>query len=280
MTASGIKRALELYGQALQKQWSSPQDLECAARLYLEAAHLGFAGAQNNLGDLYERGISITQSDVSAVYWYTRAAERGEPTAYLSLATILSRVASDEATLVEAFKFSILARLMLPDGGNKDLAQLLQGMLMERLSEQARDTAYELVKAWEPLFQEEFLIGDSPAFTDGFAPNTETIEDEPPNEPALAFDVLWNYCKSNGRVVPRSWDKFYKLLANKRQLPTGGWQPPLPLILAAWHETSPLEKHLRFKVHVEWGCNQGQIHEIAEFLIALAEDDWYHFGEL
>ena len=278
MTTSGSERALELYEQALQKQWSNPKDLETAARLYLEAAHLGFAGAQNNLGDLYDRGQSLPQSDVSAVYWYTRAAERGEPTAYLSLAAILSKTASDEAMLIEALKFATLARLMLSDGGNKDVAQVLQGLLMERLSSEARKAAYDLVEAWVPLFQEENLLSDSPAFTGSL--ETATDEAAEGNLNDVTFESLWKYCSSEGRAVPKDWSKFYKMLANKQQLPTGRWEPALPLILAAWHVTSALDKHLRFKEHVEWGCAHGQAQEIGSYLMSLNEDQWYHFGEL
>lgn len=94
------------------------------------------------------------------------------------------------------------------------------------------------------------------------------------------FQALWSFCTSNERVVPRDWNKLYKKLANKRQLASGGWEPSLPLILAAWHLTMPLEKHLRFKEHIEWASDQGQLAEIGAYLRSLDEEDWYHYGEL
>ena len=65
-------------------QWGENPDPEEALRHYQTSADLGFAGAQNNLCDHYERGEVVPQSDVGAVYWYSRAAERGEPTVHLT----------------------------------------------------------------------------------------------------------------------------------------------------------------------------------------------------
>ena len=61
------------------------------------------------------------------------------------------------------------------------------------------------------------------------------------------FESLWEYCTANGRAIPRDWHKLYEMLANKRQKPSGGWIPSLPLILAAWDATMPIEKQLRFE---------------------------------
>jgi len=96
------------------------------------------------------------------------------------------------------------------------------------------------------------------------------------------FKTLWDYCCSNNRIIPKvdNWNKLYDMLANKKQKPSGGWEPPLPLILAAWHETMPIEKHLRFKEHVQWAVDNNQADEISVFLHSLKEEDWYHFGEI
>ncbi len=278
MTKNNVAR--QLYQDALEKQWGRERDTDAAVPLYRASSDLGFAGAQNNLGDLYDRGYAVSQSDIAAVYWYTRAAERGEPTAYLSLASIMSKGQADEALLIEALKFSILAHSMLPEGGNKDLAQLLKCMLMVRLSEEACCKAYELVKDWEPLFQEEYLLSDSPAFAGLAGEHIQNKKSGNRFDGALSLDLIWHYCTSNKRVIPKNWEKFYQMLSNKRQLPSGAWEPSLPLILAAWHETSPLDKQLRFREHVEWAYQQGQMVEIDAYLRSLSEEDWYHFGEL
>lgn len=93
------------------------------------------------------------------------------------------------------------------------------------------------------------------------------------------FESLWNYCTSNGRAIPRDWHKLYEMLANKRQKPSGGWTPSLPMILAAWDVTTPIEKQLRFKDHIQWAHEHGQLGEIGRYLRSLPEDQWYHLGD-
>jgi len=99
-------------------------------------------------------------------------------------------------------------------------------------------------------------------------------------DPLETFDSLWEYCSSLNRAVPKDWQKLYEMLANKRQNLSGGWEPPLPLILEAWHYTMPIEKHLRFKEHVQWACDNGQLDQISRYLRSLSEQERYHFGEL
>jgi hypothetical protein len=94
------------------------------------------------------------------------------------------------------------------------------------------------------------------------------------------FESLWAFCSANARVIPRNWQRLYEMLDNKRRKPSGGWEPPLPLILAAWHETSPIEKQLRFREHIQWATEQHQLDQIGAFLRMLPEDQWLHFGEL
>jgi hypothetical protein len=56
----------------------------------------------------------------------------------------------------------------------------------------------------------------------------------------------------------------------------GGWEPPAPLILAAWWETSDLIKQLRLVDHIKWADKQGQLDEISTFIRDLKEDEWFH----
>ena len=64
------------------------------------------------------------------------------------------------------------------------------------------------------------------------------------NAAAETFDTLWDYCTSDGRMIPKDWQRLHDMLANKNQKPSGGWQPSLPLILAARDVTMPMEKQL------------------------------------
>jgi DNA modification methylase len=94
------------------------------------------------------------------------------------------------------------------------------------------------------------------------------------------FESLWDCCTINNRLIPKDWQKLYNMLKNKRQKPSGGWEPALPLVLAAWHNTMPIEKQLRFKEHIQWAAENGQIEEIGAYIRSLSEENWYHFGEL
>ena len=101
------------------------------------------------------------------------------------------------------------------------------------------------------------------------------------SEASKTFDDLWGYCTENNRLVPLppQWSELFGLLRNTRQKPTGGWEPPLPLILAAWHHSSPIEKQLRFQDHIRWAEAQGQLEEVGTFLRSIPEEQWCHFCE-
>jgi len=150
--------ALDAYNKGYQA--SRNKNFDVAFRLYREAATSGFAGAQNNLGDLYEMGEGVPKSsDVMAVYWYTRAAERGEPFGYYSLATLLARTAIDKAGLVEAAMFGMLAGLQLPDGADRETAKKLVREIKSKLSKAEFESAIDRAKRWTPLTDDEFKLG-------------------------------------------------------------------------------------------------------------------------
>ena len=153
------------HNQAVEFTHGPDRDFDAAARLYREAANAGFGGSQNNLGDLYETGRGVAQNDQFAIYWFTRAAERGEPTAYLSLATLLSRSSDDREVLIEATKFALLAMDFLRDGFNKASAEGVLNVLVARLSGHEFETAKNLADNWTPLFQETQLMNDTPAYS-------------------------------------------------------------------------------------------------------------------
>jgi len=91
------------------------------------------------------------------------------------------------------------------------------------------------------------------------------------------LETLRQYCSANERVVPmpQEWSDLYKMLHNTVQRPSGGWTPPLPLILAAWGASGEAKKE-RLTEHLQWAENEGQLDEISEFLRSLPEDKWFH----
>ena len=94
------------------------------------------------------------------------------------------------------------------------------------------------------------------------------------------LDDLLVYVAKDGRVcpMPMRWQEFYEMLPNRRRV-GGGWEPELPLILAAWHDTPALSKILRLREHLEWAAANGVLAEADAFLRGLPESDWSHVGE-
>lgn len=96
------------------------------------------------------------------------------------------------------------------------------------------------------------------------------------------FETLWAYCTSNNRLcpMPPEWAELFRMLKNTKQQPNGGWEPSLPLILVAWHDTTPAEKQLRLEEHIQWAFDNNQIEEVGRYLRSLSENDWAHYGEI
>ena len=91
---------------------------------------------------------------------------------------------------------------------------------------------------------------------------------------------LLSYCQTNNRIcpMPTEWDILWEMLPN-RQKDGAGWQPPVPLILAAWWETSDDDKLQRFLIHIQWAHKHGAFEKIDRFVRSLSGDQWNHLGE-
>jgi hypothetical protein len=89
------------------------------------------------------------------------------------------------------------------------------------------------------------------------------------------LEELIEFVTKNGRICPQSkqWTALWELLL---QHDKGEGRPGLPLILAAWHVTTDLDKRMRFQEHLEWAKRLGALHEADIFLRKLSEEDWAH----
>jgi hypothetical protein len=96
----------------------------------------------------------------------------------------------------------------------------------------------------------------------------------------MTRDEVLKFAQENGRVCPRPnrWQELYELLPEKRQV-GAGWEPALPLILAAWWDTPALQKMLRLREHIEWADSHGCLEQVDAFLRSLPESEWHHLGE-
>ena len=78
--------------------------------------------------------------------------------------------------------------------------------------------------------------------------------------------------QKNSRVCPqpRRWQELYDMLPDKQKA-GAGWEPSLPLILAAWWGTPALAKMLRFREHLEWASAHGVLDQVYSYLFQLPE---------
>ena len=88
---------------------------------------------------------------------------------------------------------------------------------------------------------------------------------------------LLDFCRGNNRVCPNpdEWNKFWKALPNRKRVGVG-WSPPLPLILAAWWETSDEQKRQRLEQHIRWAYEHQVFEKTDKMIRSLSEDQWYH----
>jgi ATP-dependent protease ClpP protease subunit len=156
------QQAYAWHNEAVSQRFSAKPNLNEAVRLYKLAAEANYAGSQNNLGDLYENGVGVPKIPEFAIYWFTRSAERGEPTAYLGLSTLLPKLSKEPDVLTEATKFAILAVRELGPGRNKAAAEAILAELKTLLSPEQFGRANALADAWTPLYNEPHLMSDAP----------------------------------------------------------------------------------------------------------------------
>lgn len=92
--------------------------------------------------------------------------------------------------------------------------------------------------------------------------------------------ALLSYVQENHKVCPKPplWNDLWSNLPDLKR--NGyGWDPPPPLILAAWHETTDKEKAERLVLHIGYAFAHGALETVDQYLRALKEDEWVHKGE-
>ena len=93
-------------------------------------------------------------------------------------------------------------------------------------------------------------------------------------------ESLIAFCREHSRVcpIPPRWNALWELLPERKRI-GGAWEPSLPLILAAWHDTPAMLKMLRLAEHIEWAAAHGALESVAAFLRDLREDEWFHLAD-
>jgi TPR repeat protein len=139
-----------------------PKNQNKALYWYTWSAVSGFAGAQNNLGDMFEKGEGTPTSIGSAIYWYTQAAMQGEPTAYLSLGELFFEGKGVPQSYVTAAIWLSLATRELPEGANFESAKIMRDKAFGILDEKSRNYVLSRVRSFVPLKQTENTLSDKP----------------------------------------------------------------------------------------------------------------------
>lgn len=96
-----------------------------------------------------------------------------------------------------------------------------------------------------------------------------------------SLEQLLEYVRSFQRVcpLPARWNELWEMLPEKQRV-GAAWEPPLPLILAAWSETPAILKMARLQDHVRYAAAHGVLDKVDSYLRGLPETDWAHVGEV
>ena len=144
-------------------EYGVKQDFRRAFEMFALSANRGFAGAQNNLGDLYENGFGVEKSYGDAIYWYSQAAQQGEPTAYLSLGTLFAKGIGVRKDNHRAAFWLTLAAQYLSDGNNKKDALNQLAEILPLMTAEEKNRIKRQADRFRPLKQETSLLSDSKA---------------------------------------------------------------------------------------------------------------------
>jgi len=68
-----------------------------AVEWYRKAAKQGHAGAQFNLGKMYENGFGVDKNDSRAVKWYRKAAKQGDALARHNLDRLTDKLSKEKS---------------------------------------------------------------------------------------------------------------------------------------------------------------------------------------
>ena len=82
-----------------------------------------------------------------------------------------------------------------------------------------------------------------------------------------------NETLKNNRICPQPqhWNKLWEIIKSKTDEKIS-----LPLILAAWWETSDDEKSERFKYHLKIAERLNAMNEVEMYIQSMNENDWHY----
>jgi hypothetical protein len=94
------------------------------------------------------------------------------------------------------------------------------------------------------------------------------------------FNDLLAYVQQKGRVcpIPDRWNALWNMLPAKRHI-GDQWQPAVPLILAAWRNSSTSMKRERLADHIRHAHKHGVLADVDRYLRSLSQAEWAYVDE-
>lgn len=71
------RAALTNLGWMYQRGWGVNKNLKLSSELYLKAAEMNYAAAQNKIAESFEFGRGVKKNYEKAIYWYEQASKNG-----------------------------------------------------------------------------------------------------------------------------------------------------------------------------------------------------------
>jgi len=114
-----------------------------AVKWWRQAAEQGYAKAQYNLGELYYYGGVVPEDDAEALKWYGKAAEQGYAKAQIVLANMYDIGQGVPKDYVAAYMWLNLAAAQGNEGAKKG-----KGILSEKMTKEQIAEAQKLCREW------------------------------------------------------------------------------------------------------------------------------------
>ena len=124
-------------------------DYATALREFRPLANQGNAGAQNNLGVMYDKGQGVPQDYAEAVKWYRKAAEQGDGGAQYSLGTMYENGQGVPQDYVLAHMWYNLVASQWSSGAH-DWAVKIRDIVAAKMTPAQIAEAQRLARKWKP----------------------------------------------------------------------------------------------------------------------------------
>ncbi len=127
-----------------------PQNYAEAAKWYRLAADGGYDKAQFNLALMYNNGTGVTQDYAEAMKWFRLAAEQGDALAQYNLGVMYGNKNGVSQDYVQAHMWLNIAASHLPPGEVRDLAVSNRDLVEKQMTPEQIAEAQRLAREWKP----------------------------------------------------------------------------------------------------------------------------------